>query len=157
MSSVHASCPQCGGLDLEVPQLVGGTASCPICRWSGPMSDTIGLATTEAVYDSNRVGEILIRVASKYVVAPLIQATEVIGLIPKKETSEVAGWAEEIDIIRDRLVHRILEGLIPLIFESCMLAHQEAKTFLTRRHPQEAAKVYPSVPGTDERSKRNPG
>lgn len=107
------------------------------------MEDTVVFATTEKVYDANRVGEILIRVMSKYAAGPLIQALEALGLSPKEADSDVTGWNTLIAELRQDVLRSVLAATIEASFTAGVEAHAKAKEFLVRRYPKEAAKLYP--------------
>jgi len=85
-------CPDCGSIDLvitnaELRDPEGkslGRAECPNCSWRGRLTDTIGMMSTEQFWDSERVGEVLLRVLATRGAGPLIQALEFIGLLPRK-------------------------------------------------------------------------
>jgi hypothetical protein len=91
MAEARHFCPDCGSIDLRVTNsgLTGpdgeslARGSCPNCSWEGPLSKTIGAVTQEQFWDSDRVGDVLLRVMAKNAAGPLVQVLEFIGLLPR--------------------------------------------------------------------------
>lgn len=85
-------CPDCGFNELKIQGegLKGpdgeslATAECPHCAWEGPLSSTIGVLTTERLWTSKAIGDLMIRLVSRHAAGPMVQAYEFIGLLPQK-------------------------------------------------------------------------
>jgi hypothetical protein len=80
-------CPQCGCPDIEVAQssLVlpakERPTRCPNCKWTGMLSDAAGIASTEKLFDTKAVLNLLLYVVSKHAAGPVAQALKFIGLL----------------------------------------------------------------------------
>jgi hypothetical protein len=128
-------CPDCGSIDLVVTSkgLLGADgkslsrATCPNCAWEGPLKDTIGLATTEQVWTTERIAEVMLRVSSKHAAGPLIQLLEYIGLVPAMQegtSSEARGHNDIVQLIRDRVARSTFEGMVTAAFEEAAHCHK---------------------------------
>lgn len=144
MPDAVKSCPDCGAIDLVISSsLEGATAACVICDWKGPVSDTVAFLTTETVYSIEKVSETLMRAAAKHAAGPMIQVIELLGLSPSPDQSDAAGWTETVEECRNKLLQTILLAIVEATFNGGVEAHLKAKAFLQRRHPSEAARLYP--------------
>lgn len=80
-------CPQCGCPDLEAEKALIVVAakdrkvSCPNCKWEGALSDAAGVLSSEKVYDTKAVLNLLLFITSKYAAGPLAQGLVYIGLL----------------------------------------------------------------------------
>jgi predicted RNA-binding Zn-ribbon protein involved in translation (DUF1610 family) len=135
-------CPDCGGIDISVQRKhiliseaedTGATASCPNCGWAGPLSKTVGAATTEQFWDINRVGDVLLRVVSKHAAGPFIQVMEFVGLLPKRldlDAPHELSYAERVkhnelvDQMRSEIVKAMLAASISSGFEVAERMHR---------------------------------
>lgn len=89
-------CPDCGFNELKIQGegLKGpdgeslARAGCPNCAWEGPLSATIGVLTTERLWTSKAVGDLMIRLVSRHAAGPMVQAYEFIGLLPKMRDAQ---------------------------------------------------------------------
>lgn len=143
MVSAKHACPDCGCLDLEIAgkgiyDKDGGSlakATCPICAWSGSLKDTVGIATSEALYDIETLAVSALRVVSKHAAGPLIQLFTWYGLIPPmlpKNTKlvpkdKVKEYNEVIQRIRDHVMRATFEAAITSAFNSASDMHQKYK------------------------------
>jgi DNA-directed RNA polymerase subunit RPC12/RpoP len=84
-------CPTCGCPDLMMPEssLVLSAkdrqAKCPNCGWSGTLREAAGILTSEKVYDTKAIAQLLFHVAAKHAAGPLAQALALIGLLDPKD------------------------------------------------------------------------
>jgi len=84
-------CPTCGCPDLVTPEsnLVLAAdqrnTSCPNCGWKGTLKETMGILTSERVYDTKAIAQLLFFVAAKHAAGPLAQALALIGLLDPKD------------------------------------------------------------------------
>ena len=114
-------CPQCGCPDLEGEEsslILSPTerkVSCPNCKWSGPLSDAAGILTSEKVYDTKAVVDLLIYVTTKYASGPLAQTFIMVGLL---EQGDQEGM--------DKVMRAAMEGLIKESFAAAA-AHAAEK------------------------------
>jgi hypothetical protein len=82
-------CPKCGCPDLEEPQrgialsATERTVKCPNCNWGGTLSEAAGILTTEKVYDTQAVADLLMYTTLKHAAGPLAQALLYVGLLEK--------------------------------------------------------------------------
>lgn len=110
MADARYFCPDCGSIDLKIEQMAltapAGTreCECPNCGWKGPISKTIGAATTQQFWDTQRVGEVMIRTMAIHGAGPLVQCLEFIGLLPKK--LDVPKVGEDNDLSVEELQRR---------------------------------------------------
>lgn len=80
-------CPQCGCPDIEISQSALALPAsqrpvrCPNCGWKAMLSDAAGIATTEKVFDTKAVLNLLLYVVTKHAAGPVSQALQFIGLI----------------------------------------------------------------------------
>lgn len=81
-------CPQCGCPDLVEPKRSAivlpakdRNVHCPNCKWEGALSQAAGIATTERVYDSRAVLNLLLFVVTKHAAGPVAQALAFIGVL----------------------------------------------------------------------------
>lgn len=144
-SKPHHACPDCGSIDVTMPAIYGANATCPICNWEGAAGATTGLLTSDRVFGIEEVGEILIRTVGRYSAGPVIQCLEVLGLSPKAATSDVAGWSELIDELRNEVLQAIVAATVEAALNAGASAHHRAKEFLVRRNFAEAVRVYPEL------------
>jgi len=100
-------CPQCGCPDLEGEQTrillspAEHEIQCPNCKWQGALADAAGIITSEKVYDTKAVVDLLIYVATKYASGPLAQAFLMVGLLEKDDQEGM-----------DKVMRAAMEGLI---------------------------------------------
>lgn len=85
-------CPQCGCPDLKygdegsvILSAQSRAVECPNCGWSGALSDSAAILTTEKVYDLKAVSDILIYTVTKYAGGPLAQTLMLIGLLRRDD------------------------------------------------------------------------
>lgn len=88
MATAIYVCPACGCPDLMEPKASVLTLSakerkvhCPNCKWEGMLADAAGIATTERVYDTRAVLNLLLFVVTKNAAGPVAQALRYIGLL----------------------------------------------------------------------------
>lgn len=150
MAEARYFCPDCGSIDLIVANAelrdhegkTLGRAECPNCSWKGRLVDTVGALTTEQFWDSDRVGEVLLRVLATRGAGPLVQALEFIGLLPRKREkpyltkdatpeemakyeSDLAlyndpstyKWNKAAQEARDHVMRRFMEASLTALFE----------------------------------------
>ena len=151
MAEVQHFCPDCGAIDL-VTQGEGvldkegrstATATCPNCSWSGPLSDSLGAATTERFFNIDKVGEILLRVITKNAAGPLVQVLEYLGLLPRfVEYEGVKGAEEMIQQARDYTMRRILSSALETSMEASLEAQEQFRSWLEDHHPELAVEKY---------------
>lgn len=104
-------CPTCGCPDLMQKQssLVipakERDAKCPNCDWKGKLSEAAGIATTEKVFDTKTVLNLLLYVVSKHAAGPIAQAFQFFGLIDKGDQAGL-----------DKIMRAATEGLIERAF-----------------------------------------
>lgn len=82
-------CSKCGCPDLQIEKSTISLAptqkrvSCPNCGWAGTMNETAAILTTEKVFDTKAVLNLLLYVTTKHASGPLAQALQFIGLVEK--------------------------------------------------------------------------
>lgn len=114
------------GVDGDFP------ASCPLCGWAGPASNTLGTITSESFWTSDRVLGTLLNTAIRTASGPMVQALEFMGLLPKilqEPTAEVP--ADRLKLhntlaqeCRDRVMRASLEALIVRALEEASEANR---------------------------------
>ena len=132
MSTQIYICPTCGCPDIGEPQksavILPASARkvyCPNCKWDGSLADAAGVLTSEKVYDTKAVLDLLLYVTTKHASGPLAQAFVFIGLL---EADDQAGL--------DKVMRAAVEGLVR---ESFLAAATHA-----------AEKVQSSTPRSDD-------
>ncbi len=92
MATAIYICPQCGCPDLVEPKRSAivlpakdRNVHCPNCKWEGSLDQAAGIATTERVYDSRAVLNLLLYVVTKHATGPVAQALVFIGLLDPKD------------------------------------------------------------------------
>lgn len=107
MSNQIYICPACGCPDLEAEKssiIVPAKerkVSCPNCKWEGPLSDTAGVLTSENVYDTKAVLNLLLFTTTKHAAGPIAQALIFIGLLEKDDQEGL-----------NKIMRAAVEGLI---------------------------------------------
>lgn len=126
-------CKQCGCPDLMEPQKSAivleakhRKVSCPNCKWEGPLSEAAGIYTTEKVYDTKEVLNLLLYVTTKHAAGPIAQALEFIGMIEKDDAEG-----------RNIIMRAALEGLIRDSFVAAS-EHSAEKTAREKHGDEEA-------------------
>lgn len=143
MADARHYCPDCGSIDLDITDgiVAAKTVKCPNCGWAGGIGQTIGFATTEQVWDIERVGNVLLRTMAVNAAGPLVQALEFIGLLPRKrfraeqkstrqedleryqkedllfDDPSTPKWNAEAQRARDRVMAKICEAAVTAAFE----------------------------------------
>lgn len=111
MSKQVYICPQCGCPDLIkdkhtiVLDAKERQTSCPNCKWKGSYAERVAVVSTENVYNTEAVFNLLLFVTLKHAAGPLAQAFEHIGLL---EAGDQEG--------RDVVMRAAIEGLIEKSF-----------------------------------------
>lgn len=114
-------CPQCGCPDLEGEQTrillspAEHEIQCPNCKWKGVLADAAGILTSEKIYDTKAVVDLLIYVTTKYASGPLAQTFVMVGLL---EQGDQEGM--------DKVMRAAMEGLIKESFAAAA-AHAAEK------------------------------
>lgn len=92
MATAIYICPQCGCPDLQEPKASAivlpakeRQVQCPNCKWEGVLAEAAGIATTERVYDTKAVLNLLLHVVTKHAAGPVAQALAFIGLLDPKD------------------------------------------------------------------------
>lgn len=115
-------CKHCGCPDLEMPKSTivvdakDREVFCPNCKWRGPLTETAGIYTSEKVYDTKAVLNLLLYVTTKHAAGPIAQALEFIGMIEKDDQEG-----------RDVIMRAALEGLIRESFVAAAVHSEEKK------------------------------
>lgn len=131
MSTQIYICPQCGCPDLEGEKAAiivvarDRKIACPNCKWEGSLADAAGVLTSEKVYDTKAVLDLLLYVTTKHASGPLAQAFVFIGLL---EPGDQDGM--------NKVMRAAVEGLVR---ESFLAAATHA-----------AEKVQSSTPRSDD-------
>lgn len=128
-AELKCSCPECGYIDLvRKTSIVDDACNCPNCGWKGRVSDTVGFATTEQIWDIERVGSVLLRVLMINAAGPLIQCLEFVGLLPRIEDGDFS--KEEAQTMRDNVMKKVCEVTIKTVFEESI---RQRKKYAKRR------------------------
>lgn len=104
-------CPTCGCPDLMQKESMLALpakerdAKCPNCNWAGKLSEAAGIATTEKVFDTKTVLNLLLYVVTKHAAGPIAQAFQFFGLIEKDD-----------QVGLDKIMRAATEGLIEKAF-----------------------------------------
>lgn len=118
MSGQLYICPTCGCPDLEAEKvsiIVSAKerkVSCPNCKWEGALSEAAGVLTSENVYDTKAVLNLLLFTTTKHAAGPIAQALIFIGLLEQDDQPGL-----------DKVMRAAVEGLIR---ESFMAAAEHA-------------------------------
>lgn len=121
-------CPTCGCPDLMTAQSALALPAkerrtvCPNCKWEGMLSDAAGIATTEKVYDTKAILNLLLFVVSKHAAGPISQALQFVGLIDKDDQEGL-----------DKVMRAATSGMIEQAF---MAAAEHAAEKATKQVPQ---------------------
>ena len=137
MAEVRHTCPDCGFIDLEVSgdnifDTEGrslGTARCPNCTWEGALSATVGVVSSEQFWDSDRVGDVLLRVFAVRAAGPVIQVLEFVGLLPRIDEAQyqtVKGYRQRAQEARDNVMRRVMTAALTEAFTAAV--EEQAKT-----------------------------
>ncbi len=85
-------CPQCGCPDLVEPQkspiilpAERRKVYCPNCKWEGKLAESAGILTTEHIYDTKAVLNLLLYTTTKHAAGPIAQALIFVGLLEKDD------------------------------------------------------------------------
>jgi DNA-directed RNA polymerase subunit RPC12/RpoP len=104
-------CPTCGCPDLmtkssalALPAAMRD-AQCPNCNWTGKLSEAAGIATTEKVYDTKTILNLLLYVVTKHAAGPIAQAFQFFGLVEKGDQAGL-----------DHIMREATSGLIEKAF-----------------------------------------
>lgn len=131
MTDLQYFCPQCCGNEVRVerPVLLGtgpGHAQCPLCGWQGSADDVLATPTPDhkTFWDGERVANLLIYAATHHAAGPLVQALEVVGLVPR-----VTGSEEE-----QRSALFVRAGVLKAVLEAVVVAGFEAAAKLSPSH-----------------------
>lgn len=124
MASEKQFCPDCGSPEVEHTTEVMVTSdgvittpmTCRLCGWQGRASDTLGMLTTERVWDTEAVANLLLRVCTKQAAGPLVQVFRFVGLI---EPGDQEG--------QDKVMRATFEAMITAAFQAAA-DHYAAKT-----------------------------
>lgn len=131
-------CPECGCPDLETPKVVIITsakekkAHCPNCGWEGSLADAAGILTTEHVYDTKAVLDLLLYTTMKHAAGPIAQALIFVGLLEKDD-----------QLGMNVVMRAAIEGLVRDTFAAAA-AHAERK----KMSPLKATPFCPVRMGT---------
>jgi DNA-directed RNA polymerase subunit RPC12/RpoP len=136
-ATARYACPDCGSIDLAVVGLGIAEASqkavCPNCSWEGMVKDTIGFATTEQVWDIERVADVMLRVSNVHAAGPLVQCLEFVGILPKKLDKAPEGKSETwlaahnsmVQQMRDFVMQETFTGMLTNCFEAAAMANKK--------------------------------
>lgn len=144
MSNHAYICPRCGCPDLigaKVTLVVDPKdlkVSCPNCKWSGTHAERVAVVSSENVYNTEAVFNMLLFVTLKHAAGPLAQAFEHIGLL---EAGDQEG--------RDAVMRAAIEGLIE---KSFVAAASHAASKLSAKSAVKEVELYDHGPPT----KRHP-
>ncbi len=150
MAESRHFCPDCGSIDIRAvdgSDLISTpgsrTMECPNCSWKGPISDTLGAVSSEAFWDIERVGDVLIRVLAKHGAGPLVQVLEFVGLLPRMKTvsasddlppkevlDKLAAYNEIVQRCRDAVMREIFTAAITAAFEAAEKANKDLSAAL---------------------------
>ncbi len=138
-------CPDCGFNELEIKNAGlkgpdGGSLSrsrCPNCGWEGPTAQTVGVATTERLWNSKAIGDLMIRLVSKHAAGPMVQAYEFIGLLPKKRyleegqelTDELKAEIDAHNNLAQACRNHVMKAVFAAAVEAGFTAAEEAHRF----------------------------
>lgn len=131
-------CPTCGCPDLMVTKSALALAPkdrkaiCPNCKWEGTLAEAGGIATTEKVFDTKTILNLLLYVTTKHAAGPISQAFIFFGLVEK---------GDQVGL--DKIMRAATEGLIEKAF---MAAAEHAATKGTLGEAPPAAKVKETCP-----------
>jgi hypothetical protein len=132
---LYYSCPECGSLDVEThgegikrpDGTSAATATCPVCGWSGALKDTVGFATTERVFDTERLAEVMFRTITKHAAGPLVQLFELTGIlppimdeVPPPEQTGGQQWTDEMLKKHNELAQKMRDAVMRATFESAL-------------------------------------
>lgn len=84
-------CSACGCPDIEIAKselnipAKERKARCPNCKWEGTLAECAGIATTEKVFNTKTVLDLLIFVVTKHAAGPVAQVLQYIGLVEKDD------------------------------------------------------------------------
>lgn len=123
-------CPKCQNIDVKVARLgiVGADgevpASCGLCGWTGKSSELVGAVTGagDTFWDGEKVGNVMIMAIAKHGAGPLIQAMELIGILPRiPELVATPGLQEEAlaaQAIKDQIMQAVIGAACAAAFET---------------------------------------
>lgn len=142
-AEVRNTCPDCGSLDVEVKTalvVVAGdsvedTARCANCAWEGPASQIRVFATTQQLWDIERVGSVALRVISKHAAGPLVQLWEFVGILPRSRqiTREVTGkrkkaaneYNNKVNEVRGEVMREVFAAALEAAFNTAAKAREK--------------------------------
>ncbi len=120
MSGYKYFCPSCYGMEIKLDKVVLITnepkAHCQLCGWEGHRSDLIaGIEpSNRAFWTSERVGDTLLMVVSKYAAGPALQVLELIGVVPRIEGSREQ--QDSARAIREHVLKEVLGAVVTAAF-----------------------------------------
>jgi hypothetical protein len=115
-------CPECGCPDLETPKVLvivsakEKKAHCPNCKWEGSLADAAGILTTENVYDTKAVLDLLLYTTMKHAAGPIAQALIFVGLLDQGD-----------QLGMNVVMRAAIEGLVKETFEAAAAHAKEKK------------------------------
>lgn len=149
MSDPTYMCPDCGFNELTISgkglKAADGSSlaksSCPNCSWEGPLSATVGVLTTERLWTSNAIGDLMLRLVTKHAAGPMVQAYEFIGLLPKSRdvraespegadpSADDVAEAEEHNELVQACRNHVMRAIFSAAIEAGFAAAEEAHRF----------------------------
>lgn len=140
-------CPKCQAMELQINSVVNADgaqrASCLLCKWEGDTSELIGAVSpeNEKFWTGERVGSVMVMALAKHGAGPLIQAMELVGILPRvPDLGTIGGAAEEVkrrveehasaQDIRDAIMQAVIGAAVSVAFETAAaMVPQHLKRF----------------------------
>lgn len=158
MTTSFHMCPECGCPDVELSGqglvdaegISVSTAKCPVCGWEGKAKDTVGVATTEKLWTTERIAEHLLHTMAEKVMPILLEDMFHLGLLPRarklpdnptpEQVVEVQLHNRQVAQSSVTILHKMMPDLLTAMF---VAAAEEAENF--RDDPQ----VGPTLAGLE--------
>lgn len=119
-------CPKCQNIDVEItqPRIIdvtkkngGATFHCPLCGASGGADELIGALSPEnkKFWNTERIGQVMLRAGTKVAAGPLLQVLELIGLIPRVEVGTPEQQADALKV-REAVAKDVIASFVEAAF-----------------------------------------
>lgn len=146
MSQLQHFCPACFGNEMWIeekgvirtPVESPDIAHCSLCGWQGPLRESLAAISPEnmSFWTGDRVAQAMLLTAAKHCGWPMLQALEVLGLVPRLEGS--AEQQESAQGVREAVVKAVIDASVTAAFEA---AAAHAPAHYERFAPAQAAAV----------------
>lgn len=152
-------CPKCGFFVSTTLSAVGDAAhiaTCEHCRWGGPVSKCVTVATEEEIVTPEMWADYLLQVALKFVVPPLSFGITQLGLLPSLRKTPIEGkdakWLEKHNEITKKLHQETMRALTEVLVQQAFSAGSDCRVYYIQQMGHEPpALEEPAQPQKQDR------